>query len=90
MPSLSFTAHPATVGETYGEHLRSALGFSFTMICGGLACLVHGVFPFLFTNTGSSKIRSLHERMIRNRSKVHRETLPGPIEPESAGTTQLG
>lgn len=69
MTTLSFTQHPSSVGETYGQHLRSALSFSFSMISGGLACMVHGVFPFLFTNTGSSKIRSLHERMVLNRTR---------------------
>ena len=73
MPSLSFTAHPATVGETYGQHLRSAAGFSIQMICGGVACLVHGFLPFLFTSTGSSVIRRLHEQLVLNRAKGHKE-----------------
>jgi hypothetical protein len=35
MARLSFTEHPASVGETYIEHLRSECGFSRSMICGG-------------------------------------------------------
>ncbi|HEX4076289.1 MAG TPA: DUF6356 family protein, partial [Candidatus Acidoferrales bacterium] len=66
------TEHPATVGETYGQHFQTALGFSMSMIGGGLACLVHAVFPFLFETTGSAAIRSLHERMIAHRSRVAR------------------
>jgi Family of unknown function (DUF6356) len=69
MERLSFTAHPASVGETYFEHLRSAVGFSQSMIFGGIACLVHAIFPFLFTTTGSSVIRQLHERMITKRTR---------------------
>lgn len=90
MTNISFTAHPATVGESYAEHLRSSFSFSFAMICGGLACFVHGVFPFLFTTTGSSTIRGLHERMILHRGKVHRGTAAHSIERENAGITQLG
>ena len=80
MSGLSFTEHPATVGETYLEHLRSAAGFSFHMIGAGLACLVHGVFPFLFKTTGSSAIRSLHERLVLNRSRHAEEVAARPIE----------
>ncbi|MGB7309771.1 MAG: DUF6356 family protein [Candidatus Acidiferrales bacterium] len=73
---LSFTEHPATVGETYGQHFQTALGFSLSMIGGGLACLVHAVFPFLFETTGSAAIRSLHERMIAHRSRIARAASP--------------
>ncbi len=76
MPRLSFTEHPRAVGETYLEHLRSAARFSAAMIAGGLACLLHGIFPFLFTTTGSSTIRRLHERMVVNR--VRTEAAAGP------------
>ena len=63
----AFTAHPAAVNETYGEHLASATGFGLTMIVSGLACLVHGVLPFLFVKTGSHAITALHDRMVTNR-----------------------
>jgi hypothetical protein len=69
---LSFTEHPATVGETYVQHFQTAVSFSMRMMGGGLACLVHAVFPFLFESTGSATIRSLHERMIEHRSRVGR------------------
>ena len=51
---VSFTHHPATVGETYAQHFHTATGFCIRMIGGGLACLVHAIFPFLFETTGSS------------------------------------
>ena len=84
---LSFTEHPGTVGETYGQHFQSALGFSLSMIGGGLACMVHAVFPFLFEKTGSATIRSLHERMIAHRSRV---ALSGPALGAIAGRVQDG
>ena len=62
-----FTQHPASVGETYGEHFRMAVGFAGHMLIGGLACLVHAVLPFLFVKTGSGIIHSLHDRMVVNR-----------------------
>jgi len=80
MRSLSFTEHPETVGETYGQHLQFAAGVSFQMICGGFACLVHGVFPFLFTTTGSSIIRQLHEHLVLHRSGIHGEVAAHPTD----------
>ena len=70
MSKNPFIDHPASVGETYGEHLVAASGFGLSMILGGLACLVHGLFPFLFLRTGSSTIARLHERMVVNRRRA--------------------
>ncbi len=64
-----FTTHPASVGETYGEHLATASGFGFRMIGAGLACLLHGLLPWTFTSTGSRAIRELHERMVSHRRR---------------------
>lgn len=69
MRNWSLTEHPASVGETYAEHLRTAAGFGTAMIIGGTACLVHGILPFLFTRTGSMTISRLQERMITHRTK---------------------
>jgi len=64
MPSIeAFTRHPAAVGETYGEHLAFATGVGGRLIAAGVACLLHGVFPFLFERTGSRAIIDLHERV---------------------------
>ena len=67
MKRLSFTEHPASVGENYVEHLRHAAGFAVSMIGGGLAVLVHAVLPFLFVKTGSGIIADLNTRMVTNR-----------------------
>ncbi|MBS0477439.1 MAG: hypothetical protein JSR28_20100 [Proteobacteria bacterium] len=64
-----FTDHPSSVGETYGEHLAMASGFGLRMILGGLACLVHGLLPFLFVKTGSRQITTLHSTMVTNRQR---------------------
>jgi len=46
-----FTAHPASVNETYWQHFRFALRFGTLMTLGGLAALVHAVLPFCFVTT---------------------------------------
>jgi hypothetical protein len=63
-----FTEHPATVGETYLEHLLFAGTFGCRMLGGGLACCIHGLLPFLFVRTGSSVLLDLHAVLIRKRS----------------------
>ncbi len=73
--SHAFTDHPASVGESYSDHLAHASGFGLRMIAGGLACILHGFFPFLFVKTGSRQITTLHGRMVTHRSK-----LPEPID----------
>lgn len=65
-----FTDHPHSVGETYFEHMGMASSFGLRMVLAGLACLLHGLFPFLFVKTGSTTIRHLHETMISHRSRV--------------------
>ena len=66
-PARIFTDHPASVGESYGEHLVTAAGFGLRMVVAGGACLVHAVLPFLFVKTGSTQITVLHDRMVANR-----------------------
>ena len=75
--SKLFTEHPASVGETYGEHLVMASGFGLRMIGGGIACLIHGLLPFLFVETGSKKIAELHDTMVANR---RRKPLPAVLD----------
>jgi hypothetical protein len=66
----AFTEHPASVGESYGEHMGQAVCFGTRMVFAGLACLVHGVLPFLFVRTGSRAIAELNDRMLLNRRRA--------------------
>jgi hypothetical protein len=49
-----FTKHPHKMNESYFQHLYCAAIFGFSMILGGIFCLIHAVFPFLFEKTGSN------------------------------------
>ena len=62
-----FTAHPASVNETYFQHMKSALTFSLTFFTGSIIALVHAFFPFLFEKTGSELITRLHQKMVSQR-----------------------
>ncbi len=63
----AFTEHPASVGESYGEHMGRAACFGLRMMAAGIACLVHALLPFLFVRTGSAAIAELNDRMVVNR-----------------------
>jgi hypothetical protein len=65
-----FTEHPASVNETYLQHLLGATQFGLTMIFAGIACLIHGLVPIAFVSRGSDTICSLYQRMVTNRQRV--------------------
>ena len=75
-----FTDHPATVGETYGQHFVSAMGFSLSMLRAAFCCGVHALLPFLFEKTGSDCITELHDRMVTNRNRLAAKDLAGKDE----------
>ena len=64
MLKKTFLDHPRAVDETYLEHLGVASSFGLAMILAGIACLLHGLIPALFTTTGSTAIDRLHGRMV--------------------------
>ena len=65
----AFVEHPASVGESYGEHFVVAGGFGWALLKASLACFVHAVLPFAFEKTGSRAITELHTRMVTKRSQ---------------------
>jgi hypothetical protein len=66
----AFSEHPASVGESYTEHMAQAACFGLRMIGAGIACLVHALLPFLFVRTGSAAIAELNDRMLVNRRRA--------------------
>ncbi|MEM7077175.1 MAG: DUF6356 family protein [Pseudomonadota bacterium] len=64
-----FTDHPHSVGESYFQHLRSALGFAGQFALCALQCGVHAVLPFCFTRSASARLQRLTARIAR----VHQE-----------------
>jgi hypothetical protein len=67
-----FTAHPNDVGETYLEHGAFACRYGAKMTWGGIAALLHGLFPFLFKTTGSRITRELNETLEQSASRARR------------------
>jgi len=65
-----FTSHPASVGETYGEHCMFAFGFGARMMLGGAAAMIHAVFPFLCVTSGSRTLDELNALRARGARKA--------------------
>ena len=74
-----FTEHPASVGETYGEHLVHASYFGGRMILAGLACMLHALLPFLCVRTGSQAIEELNAKMLARRQAASRHPPPSEL-----------
>ena len=62
-----FTKHPHSVGESYFKHLRTAFKYSLILIGLSAITFVHGLLPFLFETTTSSKIKQMSEEMGKSR-----------------------
>lgn len=78
-----FIDHPASVNETYLQHMGMAFGFGGRMFAGALACFIHGLFPWLCLTKGSDTIRTLYHRMVSHRTVR-------PANPESAPAVAAG
>ena len=74
-PSTLFTAHPASVGETWSQHARFAFSAAGRLVVAAMAAAVHALLPFLCQTTASRTIDSLH-------AEIH-----GPRGVESVVTT---
>lgn len=57
-----FTSHPASVDESYFEHMAFAGKFSGRLFLAAFAALIHAVLPFLCETTASRIVRQLYER----------------------------
>ncbi|MCK0096019.1 DUF6356 family protein [Yoonia sp. F2084L] len=58
-----FLDHPATVNETYFQHMRFAFSFAFWLGVAALAALVHALIPALCETTASRILKRLTARM---------------------------
>jgi hypothetical protein len=61
-----FLDHPASVDESYSEHMRVAAGFGIAMLLGSMACFAHALVPALFKRTGSTTVKRLHAKLTHD------------------------
>lgn len=76
-----FTEHPASVGETYGEHFKVAAGFAGSLAIAAMAAAVHAVVPSQCTKTASKRITAMHDQMTSGARAAHlHETLDATLD----------
>ena len=63
-----FLEHPRSIGETYSEHQRGAFEIGATLIAAGFACLIHGLVPAVFGDTGSRVVSQVYQRITDRQS----------------------
>ena len=68
----AFRDHPASVGETYAEHMAFAAWFAFKLFLASGAALIHAIVPSLFEMTASTIIRELYHQ-IESRNRMDRQ-----------------
>ncbi len=78
-----FTEHPASVGETYTGHMRSALRYAGLFTRCAAAAAVHSVLPFLFQSTASDLLFKIHAEMSARRNAAGQP--PGPAQTRATG-----
>ena len=61
--SRIFLDHPATVEESYVEHLMFAGRFSVTLFAAGIAAFIHALIPCLFEKTAGNLIKQMAARI---------------------------
>ena len=64
----AFIEHPASTGETYGQHCRRALRLAATRAAASMAAVVHALVPGLFITRASDTIFELHDDLVRIRA----------------------
>ena len=58
-----FVSHPASVDESYFEHMRFALSFAGWLTVAAGAALIHAVIPALCETTASTILKRLTYKM---------------------------
>jgi hypothetical protein len=82
-----FTEHPASVGETWGEHCRVALSFSRDLAIAAGAAAVHAIVPSMCETTASRRICALKDRMTSGARAINAPGYVTPLDDAAAGAT---
>jgi len=57
--------HLRDVNMRYFQHLRHAWRTGLVMILAGVACIIHGLLPFMLRRVASRAVSRLYYRLIR-------------------------
>ena len=64
-PGKEWHRHLKGVHESYVQHLKFAMKCGSKMAINGVACMLHGLVPFIFTHAASDCIKEMYMRFIK-------------------------
>ena len=64
-----FTEHLIQVSETYLQHMKKALTFSFKLLYMSFQVFIHAFLPFLYVTTVSEKIEVMNTILQKRKDK---------------------
>jgi len=62
--------HLREAGETYTQHLWCTIKYAFLFIGLATIILIHGLIPFILTNTASNRIKKLNKELTSRQNTV--------------------
>ena len=65
-----FTSHPASINETYVQHLQFTVKEALRLAKASAALLTHGLMPFLFVNYARDKISNLEQKLLKRNPTI--------------------
>lgn len=71
-----FIEHPASVNESYLQHLLFASTTSLKMIATALMLFAHALVPCLFKTTGSDFIIRMYKIIAKRNTERHEQLIP--------------
>ena len=63
------TEHLHEINKSYFVHFKDAFYYGLRLLIGGLAAIIHAIFPFWFETTASDGIKELNDCMQERRKK---------------------
>jgi hypothetical protein len=64
-----FKKHPKSAGETYFLHFAKAMSFGIRLLVLSYKSFVHAIFPFIYVDAISSKIKELNDQLQQRKNK---------------------
>ncbi len=61
--------HLQDVNQTYFEHFRDTLCYSYLSLRACIFFLIHGIYPDIFIKSGSTTIHNINEKIIKKYKK---------------------
>lgn len=70
---MSFFKHLNAVDQTYSEHFRDSIGYSWRAFKGSFCFLCHAIWPDAFVTSGSSYILHLNATIQSKYDAMHQQ-----------------